>query len=235
MSYANLITEDVKKYPELEIIDAQKVYKEKFNSISEQAFYKTFSRLTKTGELYRLTKGIYCIPKTGRFGTVVSNEKNILEYYLGTKRNKGVIIGYRLYNKYGLTTQVAKQVEIYSSVTLQEKKQIRDVLIYKLNVRFDETTIRMIELLEVLQNHNKIEELNTNRLIYFIKDFITYYDENVLRKLIKSIGYKKNTLASLKSILDYHAIQNSVNNYLNGTSKYNELTMDDLNEFASSK
>ena len=118
MSYAMMIRENVGKYPELKIIDAHKLYKEKFNTISEKAFYKTFSRMAKAGEIKRIAKGIYCIPKKGKFGVTISGEKDILEYYLGSKNSKGVVVGYRMYNKYKLTTQVSKDIEIYSNVTL---------------------------------------------------------------------------------------------------------------------
>src|SRR6056297_1153600 len=156
MSYAMMIKENIRKYPELKIIDAHKLYKEKFKSISEQAFYKILSRMLKEGEIKRISKGIYCIPKNGRFGIVISGESNIIEYYLGSKRNQGIVIGYRMYNKYKLTTQVSKGVEIYSNILSQDKKKIQNVVIYKVNIRFDESTVRLIELLEVLQNYNKI-------------------------------------------------------------------------------
>ena len=53
MRSSALIVETVKKYPELEIIDAQKLYKDKFSKVSEQAFYKTISRLSQSGEVTR--------------------------------------------------------------------------------------------------------------------------------------------------------------------------------------
>ena len=230
MSYAMMVRGNVRKYPELKIIDAHKLYKEKFNSISEKAFYQTFSRMVKTGEIKRLTKGIYCIPKKGRFGVLISSEKNIFEYYLGSKNSKGVVIGYRMYNKYKLTTQVSKTVEIYSNVTLQEKKNIKNIRIYRVNIRFDVSTIHLIELLEVLENYRKIEDLNYVNLIQYIENSVQYYNERVLDKLIRVIGYKKSTLASFKNILDYYGRENTINEYLNETSNYNALRMEELNE-----
>jgi len=230
MSYAMMVKDNIRKYPELKIIDAHKLYKEKFNSISEQAFYQTFSRMVKSGEIKRLTKGVYCVPKKGRFGVVISSEKNILEYYLGSKNNRGAVVGYRMYNKHRLTTQVSKAVEIYSNVTLQEKKNIKNITINRVNIRFDRSTTRLIELLEVLQNHKKIEDLNYANLIKFIEDSVQYYNNRVLDKLIRVIGYKKSTLASLKNILDYYGRENTISEYLNEISNYNALKMEELNE-----
>ena len=102
--------------------------------------------------------------------------------------SKGVIIGYRLYNKYRLTTQISKNIEIYSNVNSQTTKQINNIIVHRINLKFNEPTIRLIELLEVLENYTKIEDLNTNNLIRFIKNFVKFYDEKILNKLIESIG-----------------------------------------------
>jgi len=233
MSYAMMIKDNIRKYPELKIIDAHKLYKEKFNNISEQAFYQTFSRMVKAGEIKRLTKGVYCVPKKGRFGVAISSEKNILEYYLGSKNSNGVVVGYRMYNKYRLTTQVSKSVEIYSNATLQEKKNIKNITINRVNIRFDMSTIQLIELLEVLQNYNKIEDLNKASFVNFIKTAIQYYDKRILEKLVSVIGYKKSTLDSLKNVLNYFEVENTIDEYLSGVSKYNSLRMEDLYEFIS--
>jgi len=230
MSYAIMIKENIREYSELKIIDAHKLYKEKFNNISEQAFYQTFSRMVKAGEIKRLTKGVYCVPKKSRFGMLVSGENNILEYYLGPKNNKGVVVGYRMYNKYKLTTQVSKSVEIYSNATLQEKKKIKNVTINRANIPFDIYTIQLIELLEVLQNYRKIEDINYINLIKFIENSIQYYNKRVLDKLMRVIGYKKSTLASLKNVLDYYGRANTINEYLNETSSYKSLRMEELND-----
>jgi hypothetical protein len=223
-----MVMENVRQYPELKLIDAQKVYKEKFEGIPETIFYKALSRLAKNGEIERITKGIYCKPKKGRFGITISNEKDILEYFLG--KNKGVVIGYRLFNKYKLTTQVSKNIELYSSVIIQKKRNIRNVAIKKANLRFNITTIRMVELLEILQEYKNIEDLNTNSFIKFIEETIKYYDEKIVVKIIKSIGYKKGTLASLRNILEFFNLENNIDKYLNGISKYNAINMGVLYE-----
>jgi len=100
----------------------------------------------------------------------------------------------------------------------------------KANLKFDDATKRMIELLEVLENYKKIEDLNKSNLKKFIMISIKYYDEKIFLKILKEIGYKKSTLASLKSILDSFSIKNTIDYYLNGTSKYDMLKMEELDE-----
>ncbi len=127
MSFTSTIADSVKRYPELKIIDARKIHKEKFSEIPEQAFYQAVSRMAKAGEIERLTKGIYCRPKSGRFGKILSSEKDILEHYLGKNEKNGIVIGYRMYTMYGLTTQLSKDIQMYSNIPLEEKRQIRNV------------------------------------------------------------------------------------------------------------
>ena len=225
-----MIEERVSKYPELQIIDARQMYIEKFSEIPEQTFYQAVSRMSKTGAIERLTKGIYCRPKAGKFGKTVSREQDILDYYLGKNEKKGIVVGYRMYNMYGLTTQISKGVQVYSNVPVQEKREIRNVSVKKAKLTFDAATKRMIELLEVLQNYNKIEDLNIGNLRNFFSATVEYYDEKILEKLLGEIGYKKSTLASLKNILDHFNINNTVGKYLNGTSKYDALDVEKLYE-----
>ena len=233
MSYASVIMESMNKYPELRIIDTKKIYKEKFSYVPEPAFHKAVSRMTKNGDILRIGKGVYCKPKKGRFGTVASSESDILEHYLGKGKNKGVIVGYKMYNRYGLTTQISKTAEVYSKVSLEDKKTVKNVLVQRINLDFNEKTIKMIELLEVLQNYRRIEDLSIHAVKAFIEDSVRYYDNGILKKLMDKIGYKKSTLASLKNVLDFYNIENDISLYLNGTSKYNPLRMEELNDITS--
>lgn len=233
MSYSAIVMESIKQYPELKIIDAQQIYKRKFKSIPEQAYYKTISRMAKSGEIERVAKGIYCKPKKGRFGSVVSSERHILDYYLGENLKSGVVVGYRMYNKYKLTTQISKVIEVYSSVSEQEKKKIENVVIKWVNIRFDDSTKGMIELLHFIENMNSIEELDKENATKFIENMIGYYHEKTLEKLVKTIGYKKSTLASLRNILDHFKVEHTVGNYLNGTSKYKSIKMEELYKSSS--
>jgi hypothetical protein len=231
MSYATVVKETISQYAELDIIDAHQIYLSKCKDVPEQTYYKTISRMTKSGEIARLTKGIYCRPKTGRFGRHISSEKQILEHYLGKDGKNGVVVGYRMYNKYKLTTQISKRIDVYSNVSEQEKKKVLDVTIKKANIKFDTSSIKMIELLDFLENVNKIEELNKRHAIRFIEDAAALYNDQSLEKLVRAIGYKKSTLASLRNVLDYYKINHSIGKYLNSVSKYKSMKMEDLNEF----
>jgi len=233
MSYSSVIVDTIRQYPELKLIDAQKIYQEKFMSVPETTFYKVISRLAKNKEIVRITKGIYCKPKKGRFGSTASNESDVLDYFLGKKKNKGVVVGYRMFNHYGLTTQVSKNVKLYSNATIQQEKNIRNIKIKKSNLGFNTTTIKMVELLEVLQEHTKIEDLNRIKLIEFIENAVKHYDEKTIERVLQTGSYKKSTIASLRRILDFLNVEHDLKMYLNGTSKYDEINIEELYESTS--
>ena len=230
MSFSSAIIDALREFPELKLIDAQKLHQEKLEDIPETTFYKTLSRLTENDKLVRLTKGIYCKPKKGRFGKIVSSEKNLLEYYLGESKDKGVIVGYRLFNNRGLTTQVSKTVKLYSNNVVQQEKNIKNLTILKAELRFNSTTKKMVELLEVLQEHKKIEDLNLNKFMSFIEDAVKYYDEKTIARVLKTFSYKKSTIASLGKTLDFFKVEHGLKKYLSGTSKYDELRIEELYE-----
>jgi hypothetical protein len=59
-----------------------------FDGVFFRQVDKTLSRMAKSGEIKRLAKGVYCRPKKNKFGLIISDEKNILEYYVGSKKKK---------------------------------------------------------------------------------------------------------------------------------------------------
>ena len=67
------------EFKENELIVASKLYKEKLASqISEAAYYKTLQRMCESGELVKIAKGTYHLPKVSKYGIVPPSEKEIL-------------------------------------------------------------------------------------------------------------------------------------------------------------
>ena len=62
-----------------ELIIASKLYKEKLlGKISEAAYYKTLQRMCESGELVKIAKGTYHLPKISKYGLVPPSEKEIV-------------------------------------------------------------------------------------------------------------------------------------------------------------
>lgn len=230
MNATQTIEQTLRHYPKQAIIDAHQLYLSKFASMSQTAFYKALSRLEQNGLLYRLARGVYCVPKHTKFGLLLSSEAQIIEYLIGSNENKGVLIGHRLFNRYGLTTQISKNVSLYTNKIRQKKRNIKNVMAHRVDLTFNHETNRLVELLEVLEHYKTIEDLNLPNLINYIKASVQYYDKNSLKKIQNAIGYKKRTLASLKNILDYYGVEHSIQTYLNETSNYDAINLESLNE-----
>jgi hypothetical protein len=233
MINSKYIRERVLRHPEQKIINAQQLYTKEFEGFSELAFYKQLSRLEKEGHLVRVTRGVYCRPKKSRFGPIATSEKQIIEYFLGAKHRNGVIVGYRMYNNYGLTTQISKKTNLYSNIVDYDVMNIQNVVANKASLSYDEETKKLIELLDILENYQTIEDLNRKSMISLIKSSVKSYSNTKLEKILKVIKFKKSTLASLKNTLDFFDIENNVGEYLNKTSKYKTFNMEVLHDTAS--
>ena len=228
MSCSQTISKEIMKYKSKKIIIANILYKEKFKYISEPTFYKVLSRMEFNGVLARISKGVYCKSEEGKFQKVMADENNIIEYYIGKNSNKGVFSGYRLFSKYEMTTQVSKNIELLSIVPTNEKTTIKNISIKKINLKLNQSTIKMIEFLEILQNYRKIEGLNYKKLYKYIEISVNKYNEEIVKKILKLVKYKKSTIASLVNVLNFYKIETKMNEYLNGTSKYMSIEMEKI-------
>ena len=128
------------------------------------------------------------------------SEKEIIVAF--TKNGTGMVVGYALYNKLRLTTQVSKNIKIYTSALDEQKKQIGNVFLQKYDMIFSTELMRVVAILEVLQNYNRIEDLNESQFKKLCAEFAGQYDEKVCEYVLSSIPYSEQTIAQLKAILD---------------------------------
>lgn len=206
--------------PVRELIVANRFLKENLQYVPENTYYKSLERMVKKGELEKIAKGVYCRPKITRFGKILSGEENILNYYIGKESLTGIVIGYRLYNKQGMTTQISKTIEIYSNVLEEEKKVIKNIQIKKINLLINSKIKQAIEQLEILQHYNEIEDANKNKFISFIDTIVVNYSDELFINVLSKMKYKKRTIAFLESILNRNNVRNTLSQFLNRTSKY---------------
>lgn len=220
----------IEAYPVRDLIVANIFLKENLAHIPVNSYYKSLERMVKKGELQKMAKGVYCRPKITRFGKIPSGEENILDYYIGKEKLKGIVIGYRLFNKYGITTQVSKIIEIYSNVLEEEKKNIKNIQIKKINLSINFEVKKAIEQLEILQHYNEIEDANKNNFKTFINTIVESYSDKAFIKILSNMKYKKRTIALLESVLNNSNIKNTLSQFLNRTSKYKIPVMKEFYE-----
>jgi hypothetical protein len=174
-------------------LEAGKLYGQSALDVPEITYYKMLERLSKAGIITHLTKGLYYRPRKSRFGTVPISEKEIIDYY--TSDGKGFVVGYQLYNRKGLTTQIGKKAEILSAALIEQKKNIGNVSVSKIMMELASATVSTIEVLEILQNEK------------------TEY-------VLQNCKYKKLTIAFLKKCLSYMRVKNNLNRYLSPLSEH---------------
>lgn len=229
MQSNNIIKNTLSNFKENELIFARKLYKTAlYNQVNEAAFYKTLERMCKSGELVKIAKGTYHLPKVSKYGIVPPSEKEIISAF--TKNGTGTIVGYSLYNALDLTTQVAKSIEVMSSTIENLTKTIRNVVVHQVQIDYTEDVKNMIHSLEVLQNYYNIQDINNLSFRKFTKKLADWYDEEIFKKVISVISYKKSTIAFLREILNFYNVKNNLNIYLSSLSEYKYPRMEEIYE-----
>lgn len=221
MKQVDRITSLIKKFPEKKIIFAGEVFQKLTKTdkkISAENFYKVLERLVTSGELRRVSKGIYAKPKKTRFGEILPNNEEIVEIFI--EKDRGMVVGYHLYNNLKLTTQISKKYRVFTRDS-HKKSTIQQVVLKEYKLKYTEEVQNMISMLEVLSNIETIQDLNEKQFISYCKDFATnIYNDQLIEKVLKEIEYKKKTLYFLKTILDAYQVPNSIQEKLSKTSKY---------------
>lgn len=229
MQNNNIIKKTLLNFKGNELIFANTLYKTQlYNYVNEAAFYKTLERMCKSGELVKIAKGTYHLPKVSKYGIVPPTDKEIITSF--TKNNTGTVVGYSLYNALNLTTQVAKSIEVMSATIESFSKTIRNVIVHKVQIDYNENVKNIIHGLEVLQNYYNIQDINNLSFINFTKKLADLYEEEAFKKVISAINYKKSTIAFLREILNFYGVKNNLNMYLSSMSEYKYPKMEELYE-----
>lgn len=224
-----IVREVIGRYKENELILASKLYKsELYEKISEAAYHKTLERMCKSGELVKIAKGTYHLPKASKYGIVPPSEKDIISAF--TENGTGTVVGYSLYNSLNLTTQISKSVSVMSSTLEGLTKTIRNITVRQVPLVYSESVQNMVHGLEVLQNFSSIQDINYSAFLAYTKKLAEFYNETATKEVLATKTYKKSTIAFLQEILNYYQVENSLENYLSSLSEYKYPKMEELYE-----
>ena len=231
MKNREMVFAEFQNKPENTLIMTGQLYREKYAStMSEVAFAQIISRLCRSGEIERVSKGIYCRPKKTRFGTVLPSEREIIDLF--TAGSDGVLVGYGLYNALGVTTQISKRQTAYSSIAEEQLKQIGNVTIRKYELEYTPEVKSVIQLMELLHHYKEIQDINSTAMQRCTERLSSEYSESAFEIVQKTIGYPKWTIAFLREVLNYHHTPNNLSRHLSALSNYPIPRMEDLYETA---
>ncbi len=231
MKQSEVIEAAIRRHQPNELILASKLYREQLaGEVSETAYYKTLERMCKAGGLTKAAKGTYYLQKTGAFGVVPLSEREIVSAFTGN--GAGTVIGYALYNRLGLTTQMSKRIEVLSSALDAQTKTIRNVSIEHCDLHFSKEIAEMVHALEVLQNYGEIQDINSAMMLEYSKEIAGNYTQPVFDEVISKRKYAKSTIAFLREILNYYGRENNLSRHLSSLSTYKHPKMEALYEAA---
>lgn len=222
MKQITKIKEYIKEVPEKELIFARELFQRiaSKTAISEENFYKVLERMVSNQELARLSKGVYTRPQQTRFGLVLPTEKEIVDQFI--ENEKGMVVGYQLFNQLQLTSQISKRYHILTNNSHQ-KSTIQNISIKQSKLTFTHSVRETLAMLEVLSVVDNLQDLDEKQFITYCEDFAkNSYQDHVLDLILSEHRYKKSTLYFLKLILDSYHIPNTVHQYLSTLSKYKE-------------
>ena len=217
------------EFKENELIVASKLYREKLSGqIGESAYYKTLQRMCESGELVKIAKGTYHMPKVSKYGIVPPSEKEIISAF--TENETGTVVGYSLYNDLNLTTQIPKKITVLSSALEGLTKSIRNVVVYQVPLEFSKEITSMVHGLEVLQNFNSIQDINYSAFLSYTEQLAESFNAGAFEKILSVKKYKKSTISFLRELLCYHSVNNNLSEYLSSLSEYKHPKMEELYE-----
>lgn len=221
----------LEEFKENELIIASKLYREKLSDeIGEAAYYKTLQRMCESGELVKIAKGTYHLPKKSKYGIVPPSEKEIITAF--TENETGTVVGYSLYNALNLTTQISKTITVMSSALEGLTKSIRNIVVQQMPLEFSKEITDMVHGLEVLQNFNSIQDINYSAFLKYTEELASSFDVEAFKEIVSTKAYKKSTISFMQEILNHYKVKNNLNEYLSSLSDYKHPRMEELYEAA---
>ena len=182
MNICKLVLEYINLYPEDEPIFMeeikeyviQKCEKEEKEKVSKN-INVILNRLKNEGIVKAEYKGVYYKPVFGMFGEVPLNSNRLreLKYLMDREGNiKGYIVGAKLFNKLGLTTQVPNVTDIVTNECKYHKQYDEKLRTYimKPKIKITNENYRYLQFIDILENRDNIniEVENANEILYKI-------------------------------------------------------------------
>ena len=183
------------------LIDISVVRNTVFADIPYKTLLKIFNRLEEEGIVKTVSKGVYSI------GKKKIDERKILSDY--TSNGKGMVVGYTLFNKIGLTLYQDERIVIYTNVIATKQKSIGNLLLKRVDLIFTDEIIDLVSLLEILDIGFGIrggDYLTYRNVVELLAK--TYTDDN-FKQVIGSIRYKYSTIIKLHELLTRLNIKNA--------------------------
>ncbi|PKP41305.1 MAG: hypothetical protein CVT95_12890 [Bacteroidetes bacterium HGW-Bacteroidetes-12] len=188
---------------------------------------KALERLQKNGTIKKVSKGVFYIPRKTIFGELGADSNGILERYL-FKEGKRIAYetGFSLYNRLGLTTQMAFKIKVATKGNpIKINIGTLKVSSVKSYVDVTDQNYQLLGYLDVLKDVKGIPDCSVlqavKRMSYLIKD-LTLKEKNELIQY--ALFYPARVRALLGAILENLNLKlklDELKNSLNPLTKVN--------------
>lgn len=193
---------------------------------SKEAVIKTLNRLVQAGKINKLAKGKFYKPEQSPFGELLPAEHQLVKDLL-EKNGKiiGYLTGYIVYNRLGLSTQVANIIQIgrINVRPATKRGSFKIVFVLQKNT-ITKDNIPLLQLLDAINNLKKIPDApvaqSCKRFVAIIRELSA---DNVNSLIKLALKYPPATRALLGAFTDQAKIAIAASvlfNSLNPISKY---------------
>jgi len=191
-----------------------------------QAATKVIERLLKKGVIKKLSKGIFYKPKKTVFGELKPSNEDLLQQYLFENGKRiAYITGTALYNRLGLTTQMAftyqiasRKKRIYINTGAIKAKPVKSY------AEVSNENYQLLGFLDAIKDIKKIPDTSTDDIVIALRSKISRFKESELKNLVTySLLYPARTRALLGAILEdlkKDSLLPSLKKSLNPLTKY---------------
>lgn len=174
-----------------ELFDASYVRTQHFPLVEIKTFLKILDRLEVEGLIKKISHGVYAPVQLLR--GIPDNPEAlstlVCDYY--TSNHNGIDLGY---------------VNYTNKLPTRKKKTVCGVTLTGADIVFDEPAIKIILLLELIENHRKIPDFSPEQYMLdrakLVASLKILYSDALMREILRSIHYQFGTVSQFCQLLD---------------------------------
>lgn len=178
---------------------------------------KSLERLQSNGLIKKISKGVFYKPKQTVFGELKPDyDEQLRPYLFENGKRIAYETGPSLYNRLGLTTQVAYRIKIASrSKRIYINRGALKADAVKSYVEVSESNFELLGLLDALKDIRRIPDSNVATSVKVLSNLIKKMDEKQIKDMVKyALLYPPRVRALLGAILEGLKYDNTLTSQL---------------------
>jgi predicted transcriptional regulator of viral defense system len=207
MNLTTQIRNRIKKFPEGKTFgyDDLRIAREKYTTAA-----KVLERLQKEGLIKRITKGVFYKPEQTVFGELKPDYSEQLRPFLFENGKRiAYETGFSLYNRMGLTTQMAFRIKIASrSKRISINRGALKADAVKSYAEVTDTNFELLGFLDAIKDIKRIPDCTASKAIKIISGKINNFNDKQITEMVKyALLYPPRVRALTSAMLENLNIQ----------------------------